>query len=434
MLGGTSMCFEFSRYDRNLLKDKGGVDSSTMRARWTTKGTAGEGIIAHSYFLLNDTTQQITSIPVWDLVACSHRENPWHLCLRASSGSGCIAGFGKPRKSEWRGKSEWTRKSELKWELELEWPEPSVGVVCMVGEKVRLPVYKLEGDAQRWWRGVKATRGEQKAYLREFHSIVQHHNESITDYMARFIRGSIISFKIDNVEEVVDAAKDIEKEHIDFRTSRVRDCTVSRNTGGGGVGSGSQQNPTTIVFALTANQEATYSGTISVTLLIGRCDAYVLFDTGSTHSIVSLLFVRHLGLAPSSLYPHMSITTPMEEVAFLGHIVSDRGIELDLVKVEAITNWPRPSNVTERWLELLKDYDANIQYHPGKANAVANFLSRKNLGSVASLITQPHLISDLERLGVELYVRRSSGSIVNLKVEPNLVSRVKEAQKNDKSL
>ncbi|KAL8106071.1 hypothetical protein AgCh_029755 [Apium graveolens] len=62
-----------------------------------------------------------------------------------------------------------------------------------------------------------------------------------------------------------------------------------------------------------------------------------------------------------------------------------------------------------RWLELLKDYDANIRYHPGKANVVANALSRKNLGSVASLITQSHHISDLERLGVELYVRGSGG-------------------------
>ncbi|KAL8115111.1 hypothetical protein AgCh_021797 [Apium graveolens] len=87
-----------------------------------------------------------------------------------------------------------------------------------------------------------------------------------------------------------------------------------------------------------------------------------------------------------------------------------------------------------RWLELLKDYDANIQFHPGKANVVADALSRKNLGSVASLITQPYLISDLERLGVELYVSGSSGSIANLKVEPNLVSRVKEAQKSDTGL
>jgi hypothetical protein len=30
-----------------------------------------------------------------------------------------------------------------------------------------------------------------------------------------------------------------------------------------------------------------------------------------------------------------------------------------------------------RWLELIKDYDLEIHYHPGKANVVADALIRK---------------------------------------------------------
>ncbi|GKE43975.1 retrotransposon protein, putative, ty3-gypsy subclass, partial [Tanacetum coccineum] len=87
-----------------------------------------------------------------------------------------------------------------------------------------------------------------------------------------------------------------------------------------------------------------------------------------------------------------------------------------------------------RWLELLKDYDTNIQYHPGKANVVADALSRNNSGILASLKIQPEIIKDLELLEVELCVHGFEGYIASLKVEPNLILQIKEAQKQDGEL
>nr|GEY58368.1 retrotransposable element Tf2 [Tanacetum cinerariifolium] len=69
-----------------------------------------------------------------------------------------------------------------------------------------------------------------------------------------------------------------------------------------------------------------------------------------------------------------------------------------------------------RWLELLKDYDTNIQYHPGKANVVADALSRKSC-MIAGIKVEEEIIRDLERLDIELYVRRRYGYWASLRVK-----------------
>ena len=37
----------------------------------------------------------------------------------------------------------------------------------------------------------------------------------------------------------------------------------------------------------------------------------------------------------------------LDQVAFLGHVVSKDGIQVDPQKIEAVIDWPRPTTVTE---------------------------------------------------------------------------------------
>ena len=41
-----------------------------------------------------------------------------------------------------------------------------------------------------------------------------------------------------------------------------------------------------------------------------------------------------------------------------------------------------------RWMEFLEDYDFTLHYHPGKTNVVADALSRKSRGALASIASR----------------------------------------------
>ncbi|KAA3483486.1 RNA-directed DNA polymerase-like protein [Gossypium australe] len=68
-----------------------------------------------------------------------------------------------------------------------------------------------------------------------------------------------------------------------------------------------------------------------------------------------------------------------------------------------------------RWIELLKDYDCSIEYHPGKANVVADALSRK-------------VITDLRAMFAHLSLYDDGSLLAELQVKPSWISQVKEKQ------
>ena len=74
-----------------------------------------------------------------------------------------------------------------------------------------------------------------------------------------------------------------------------------------------------------------------------------------------------------------------------------------------------------RWLELFKDYDCIIDYHPGKANVVADALSRKTVAAL-SLKPSDWRLDDDEAM------------LAQLEAQPVLMQLITDAQKNDAEL
>ena len=81
---------------------------------------------------------------------------------------------------------------------------------------------------------------------------------------------------------------------------------------------------------------------------------------------------------------------------------------------------------------MIKDYDCNIEYHLGKANVVADALSRRPESSLSHMRTGylPILV-DLRALGVILEVEESEALLATFHVRPLLMDQILAGQSQD---
>lgn len=88
-----------------------------------------------------------------------------------------------------------------------------------------------------------------------------------------------------------------------------------------------------------------------------------------------------------------------------------------------------------RWLELIKDYDLDIQYHEGKANVVADALSRKSSHSLNTLVVADKLCEEFSRLQIEVVHEGEVERLLSaLTIEPNFLEEIRASQPGDVKL
>jgi hypothetical protein len=82
-----------------------------------------------------------------------------------------------------------------------------------------------------------------------------------------------------------------------------------------------------------------------------------------------------------------------------------------------------------RWLELIKDYDLGINYHPGKANVVADTLNKRfHLNMFATRELLPEFCKELEKLNLRWV---SNTEVIEMEVDSTLKQNIRKGQLED---
>lgn len=82
-------------------------------------------------------------------------------------------------------------------------------------------------------------------------------------------------------------------------------------------------------------------------------------------------------------------------------------------------------------MEILKNYDFELNYHPGKANVITNVLSRKSLHMSVLTVREMDLIEQFRYLSLVCEIMLNNVMLGMLKLTRNVLYEIKEGQRLD---
>ncbi|WVZ25177.1 hypothetical protein V8G54_003721 [Vigna mungo] len=87
-----------------------------------------------------------------------------------------------------------------------------------------------------------------------------------------------------------------------------------------------------------------------------------------------------------------------------------------------------------RWMEFLKDYDFELLYHPGKANVVADALSRKTVHMSSLMVREYELVESFSDLKLDVEFEPDGIRCCKLVISSDIFERIYEGQLVDHEL
>jgi hypothetical protein len=116
----------------------------------------------------------------------------------------------------------------------------------------------------------------------------------------------------------------------------------------------------------------------------------------------------------------LELATVVHALKIWRHYIIGKRCEVysDHKNLKYIFTQPNLNLRQRRWLELIKDYDLGINYHPGKANAIADALSRRShVNMLATRKLLPEFCEEFEKLNLGWV---SNTEVITMEVDSTL--------------